>query len=180
MPSRSRFLAGILVLLAASAAGQPVAAQFASVPRAPAPTPYDVRFGPDTALTPVQEAAARAEARRDLRAWVDSAARGMGIQFDLPDSIPVPRDSAALDSLTRQVGPAGARRDSIRRDSIRRDSIRRDSLMRRTPPDQPMQAVRSGGSSSSRASLPVPADSHPETPGRQAVAPLKDATNRPR
>lgn len=180
MPRSPRHFACLMAVLAATAATQPVAAQFASVPRAPAPTPYDVRFGRDTALTSAQRTAARAEARRDLRAWVDSAARGMGIEFDLPDSIPVPRDSAALDSLIRQVGPAGARLDSIRRDSVRRDSIRRDSVIRRTPPDEPMQAIRSGGAPRSRASMPVPRSTDPATPGRPAVALPKDATYRPR
>ena len=119
----------------------PAAAQFASVPEPPAPTPYAIRFGSDTAVTrtPMQQDSLRAAARSELRAWVDSAAREMGISLDLPDSLDVPRDSAALDSLARQTGPGAeradsVRRDSIRADSIRRDSIHRDSVRRTTPP----------------------------------------------
>lgn len=117
-------LAAALVLALSAPAG----AQFATVPVAPAPTPYDVRFGPDTAvsLTPLQRDSLKAAARSQLRAWVDSAATGLGIELQLRDSIPVPGDSAALDSLTRNTGAARgapADRNSVRRDSTSRDSV---------------------------------------------------------
>lgn len=125
----------------------PVEAQFATVPVAPAPTPYDVRFGADSAarITPSQRDSLRAAARAELRAWVDSAAAGLGIGVNLPDSISVPVDSVELDSIARQTGTGGARVDTARRDSIRADSVRRDSLardsVRRARPGQPPEAT---------------------------------------
>src|SRR5690606_7934250 len=93
-------------------------------------TPYDVRFGSDSAarMTPSQRDSLRAAARAELRAWVDSAAAGLGIGVNLPDSIPVPVDSAALDSIARQTGTGGAGADTSRRDPSRADTLRRDSL----------------------------------------------------
>lgn len=159
--SRTVALLAGLCLLADAA---PAAAQFASVPKPPAPTPYAVRFGRDSVaeMPPSVRDSLRAAARADLRAWVDSAAASLGIELDLPDSVPFPLDSAALDSIARATGPDRPRADSARRDSTRRDSLGRDSVRR--APTQPPTAA---------AALPASAPRRmPARPGPHAHAAL--------